>query len=655
MRRITALVVIVGLAASGSALATAPAATTGPTSAVGARSATVTGTVLPAGEATSWYVDYGTSTAYGSKTSSKSAGNGTSAVDVSAQLTGLQTGVTYHYRLVATNVDGVTHGADATFKTVAAPDATTTGASGIGPSHAYLSGTVDPNGLPTSWYAEYGTSSSYGSRTPSQSAGSGSSSTGVSVNVDGLKAGVTYHFRIVATNDAGTDQGGDKTFKTDSAPSVSTGSASSIGPTGARVRGSVDPNGRGSVAWFEVGTTNGYGLRTPERSVGGGTSSITFEESLSGLQPGTTYHYRIAGRSDAGTTYGNDRTFKTTAGPTVVTGPAAEISGTSASATGSVNPNGRGTSWWFEYGTTTQYGATTPRSPAGSGRSTVQVQARLTSLPANTDIHYRLVADSSGGRVYGSDIAFRTSGPPTVTTGVVTELGITRATVNGAVNPVGSSTTWWIELGRTTSLGTRIGGGSLNGGSTAVAVSQRLTALTPGVRWYFRVVAENAGGRSLGATKSFATVPVVRDPNGSRVYCTIVGTVSPDVLRGSPGRDVICGLGGNDRIAGLGGNDVVYGGAGFDRIEGGAGSDTLDGGDGRDLIFGGPGADVLRGGNGNDELLGGSGRDHVLGGGGADAIAVRDGERDKADGGPGPDSGALDLIDRRISIEHRLG
>ena len=61
----------------------------------------MSGAVDPGGESTSWYVEYGTTTAYGSRTEARSAGNGTAAVDVSQQLTGLETGVTYHYRVVA--------------------------------------------------------------------------------------------------------------------------------------------------------------------------------------------------------------------------------------------------------------------------------------------------------------------------------------------------------------------------------------------------------------------------------------------------------------------------------------------------------------------------------------------------------------------------
>lgn len=149
---LTALFVAGLLLVSASAVrAAAPTATTGEPSSIGATSATVGGTVSPGGEATTWFVEYGTTTAYGSRTSTRNAGNGTAPVDVAVQLTGLQTGVTYHYRLVATNEDGTAHGADATFTTRAAPVATTGAASYIGPFRALVSGTIDPSGVRTTW------------------------------------------------------------------------------------------------------------------------------------------------------------------------------------------------------------------------------------------------------------------------------------------------------------------------------------------------------------------------------------------------------------------------------------------------------------------------------------------------------------------------
>ena len=259
---------LVALAVAAAASADVPAATTGPASSIGARSAIVGGSVNPGGESTTWLIEYGTTTAYGARSASRSAGNGTSAVDVSQQLSGLATGVTYHYRVVATNEDGTSRGADMTLTTRGAPEVVTANASSIGPTAANVGGTVDPNGRATNWWIEYGTTDRYGSRTGSRSAGSGVSPVAVSVRLTGLAAGATYHFRVVAANDIGTTAGADRSFRTDAAPAVSTGSADAISVSSARVSGRVDPRGRGTVVWFEYGTTPALGSKTAETDAG---------------------------------------------------------------------------------------------------------------------------------------------------------------------------------------------------------------------------------------------------------------------------------------------------------------------------------------------------------------------------------------------------
>lgn len=101
-----------------------------------------------------------------------------------------------------------------------------------------------------------------------------------------------------------------------SAPGVSTGSASSITFSSAILSGSVNPNGQITNYVFQYGTTSGYGGQTPLGPAGNGTISIRLTQSVAGLQPGTTYHYRIvAASSTGGTSNGKDRTFKTASVP----------------------------------------------------------------------------------------------------------------------------------------------------------------------------------------------------------------------------------------------------------------------------------------------------------------------------------------------------
>ena len=89
-------------------------ATLAPTN-VGATVADVAGTINPNGVSTAYHFEYGSTTAYGSLTSTSDAGTGSGAVDVSAVLSNLSPGTLYHYRLVATNAGGTVNGGDMTF------------------------------------------------------------------------------------------------------------------------------------------------------------------------------------------------------------------------------------------------------------------------------------------------------------------------------------------------------------------------------------------------------------------------------------------------------------------------------------------------------------------------------------------------------------
>jgi hypothetical protein len=525
----------------------------------------------------------------------------------------------------------------------APPTVTSSDADKIGPFHARLSGTVNPNGLTTSWYFAYGKTTSYGSKTPTQDAGSGTATQGVSFLVQSLQAGVTYHFRLVAASSAGSAVSPDRTFVTDAPPTVHTGTASDVAGTSVTLSGTINPRGRGSVVWFDYGTTSKYGFRTPMQDAGAGTTDKAVTMTVGALKPGTTYHFRIAGRSDAGTVFGADAHFATSTAPTVTTRPSTQVGADRATLNGEVNPQGRSTSWYFEYGATTSYGSQTSALAIGNGTRPLTVSFQVIGLSPTTTYHVRVVAVSSGGTTRGQDATFATLGPPSVLTGVVSRLSTSTAVISGIVDPLGLDTTYWLEYGRTTAYGLRAGTGSLTAGNGQIRVMFPLSGLAPGLRYHYRVVAESSGGTSVGGDASFGTQPLPRNPNGRRVACTIVGTVGPDHLRGTPGPDVICGLGGNDVILGLGGNDVIYGGPGYDVIDGGAGNDVIYGGLGRDRIAGGFGKDRLDGGRGADVLLGGPGRD---------MLDARNGIADVVNGGPGWDRGRVDRrLDRRVSIE----
>ncbi len=139
----------------------------------------------------------------------------TAAEPVEEDITELLPNETYEVRLTATVLGISETSAVETFKTGAiAPGVVTQKATGISATGATLNGSVNPNGTISTWFFEYGTTTAYGSRVPltATPAGVGRVPKEFSRAITGLTPGVTYHFRIVAENAAGTSVGADQTL-----------------------------------------------------------------------------------------------------------------------------------------------------------------------------------------------------------------------------------------------------------------------------------------------------------------------------------------------------------------------------------------------------------------------------------------------------------
>ncbi|WP_395736525.1 choice-of-anchor tandem repeat GloVer-containing protein [Prosthecobacter sp.] len=176
--------------------------------------ATLSASVIPNQDLATASFQYGLNTNYGSQTASQNLGVGTAFTPVTAALTGLLPGVVYHYRLATVTPQGTFYSADQTFATTGAPQVITGSFPNAAQTGFSLDGVVNPLGTATTYYFEYGEDTSYGEQTTVQNAGSGIAALPVSVTVNDLLPGTTYHVRLVAANSFGISYGDDQIIKT---------------------------------------------------------------------------------------------------------------------------------------------------------------------------------------------------------------------------------------------------------------------------------------------------------------------------------------------------------------------------------------------------------------------------------------------------------
>lgn len=178
--------------------------------------------------------------------------------------------------------------------------------------------------------------------------------------------------------------------------------------------------------------------------------------------------------------------------PGASTGVATSITSTSATLNGVVNPHKEATTYAFEYGTTTAYGARTPDATV-SGNAGKDVNATVTGLTPNTVYHYRLVATNPSGADAGADLTFTTAAsytlPPTITIAAVpatVRFGST-STISGQLTNAAVGTTVTLQQSphpftAFTDVGTPV---------ATDATGAYAFTVTPGLNTRYRVVAQS--------------------------------------------------------------------------------------------------------------------------------------------------------------------
>ena len=278
-------------------------------------------TIDPDGADTTYVVQYGPTTNYGQKTAQVDVGAIPGPQSLTQTLTGFEPGKTYHFDVVATNSaapKGV-GGGDRSFTTEPDASLSATGKSASGTAGVKFSATVatftdaDPNGV----VSEYTASIDWGDGTASTAGTvSAAASGGFEVKGSHTYAAAGQYTISVTINDVG----GAKATTTSSAnvvgpPIVSNVKVLSVTETTAKVGFTIDPDGADTTYVIEYGPTTNYGQKTAQVDVGATPGPQSLTQTLTGLEPGKSYHFDVLATNSAVTggvgVGGGDQPFTT--------------------------------------------------------------------------------------------------------------------------------------------------------------------------------------------------------------------------------------------------------------------------------------------------------------------------------------------------------
>ena len=393
-----------------------------------------------------------------------------------------------------------------------------------------LEARINPDYQETSCKFEYGTEPSLATHTTvacPAPLGAGGGAVGTSVVLSGLTPASAYYYRVLATNGTGTATDTIETFTTLplERPVIESESASGVTLAGATLEAQINPQYQTTTYSFEYSPEESVllesnGTKTPDATLPAGSILSGFSEHqasahITGLQPNRTYYYRVAAHNATGPVLSmlTVAHFTTANTPEASTGEAQDITATTATLSGTVNPGALPTSYYFQYGGTTAYGQQTLPTPAGAGASPAPAATEIAALEPGSTYHYRLVAtNTSNGTTqtaYGDDKTFTTPSTPPILTGLAAS-NITQntATITATLNPQNLSTRYELDIGATPgALQPQAAGNT----TSTTQITLNTGPLTPGTLYYYKLTATNTNG-TTAPEGTFTTSPATEPP-----------------------------------------------------------------------------------------------------------------------------------------------
>jgi DNA-binding beta-propeller fold protein YncE len=307
-------------------------------------------------------------------------------------------------------------------------------------------------------------------------------------------------------------------------PQVSTAEVTTLDLTSATLVGSVSPSGSGNVTncEFEYGQNNQYGTSVPCEQAVPPSGSTEVTADLTGLQPFTTYHYRLSVTADGDfglIAHTPDRTFTTNhhLTPSISGSSFSNLTSTTVTMNAQINPNLAPTIYRFQYGPQSSYGQQTLNSESiGEDNEVHSVSTQVTGLTPATTYHFRVLATNFNGNATGPDLTFTTPSLPVIDASAASGVTESSATLSATVRPGFRPTTYHFDYGRTGAYGSRTPeSGSIGSDNSVYPVSAALAGLAPETTYHFRIVAVNAVGTTEGPDATFTTPPTNVSPKPS--------------------------------------------------------------------------------------------------------------------------------------------
>ncbi|MEZ5071290.1 MAG: hypothetical protein R2751_10035 [Bacteroidales bacterium] len=473
-------------------------------------------------------------------TGSPTTGDEVLALDVSsdrfaARVEELACNTTYYYRAYAANSSGTAYGQEVSFSTldclVGVPvvataeltDITRTGAKGGGEVLEERGASVVERGVcwstsenPT--VADPKTINGFGIGTFTSTLG-------------GLACGTVYYVRAYAKNSHGVGYGSQKSFTTSDCPAVlpqvSTAAITDIAQNAAKGGGEVTDDGNGTVTARGICWSITAEPDLSDNHTVNGNGTGTFASQLSGLSCGTTYYVRAYATNEAGTAFGEERSFQTSDCPVdlpvLSTSVLSNITESTAQGGGVITDNGgasvtaRGVCW------STSPAPTTADSHSSDGAGGGTFTSQLTGLDCETTYYVRAYATNSAGTGYGEERTFVTASCalPSVSTAAVTDLTSTTASSGGQVADEGGRPVTVRGVCWSTSPDPTVDDARTEDGEGTGSFTSSITGLAPGTTYYLRAYATSAKGTGYGSSRTFTTpaeLPTVETAEISSIW-----------------------------------------------------------------------------------------------------------------------------------------